>query len=362
MENDNNNYHVVINKLSKLLVATGICYSLLTPAFAAKPVVLGVVEQEQQAPITWYSGTVQSKQEARLSMEATGRLIMVVHFGQQVKKGDILAQVDAKTLALQLKIEKLKEKKAKAYVEHLAIELARLEKLARQRNVSETDQAKARHELSIRQIEWENARLQVGVIHDQLARTKLVAPFDGTVNEVFKTDGEYIDHGEMLLHLVNTDEQEIRLQAPINVTAMLPEAAKLDITSGHLRLQATLHTKSASADPRSRLMELRLLPEGEAMTIGQPVKVAIPNRLKSDGLLVPRDAVVSNQAGSALFVIVAAASDEDEMTVKQIPIDVLYSNGGKVAIQGDIAIGHEIVVRGGSGLTDGQAVVPTTGG
>lgn len=56
------------------------------PLWAAKPVALAVVEAEQSAPVSWYSGTVQSQQEAELSMEATGRLMSVVTFGQQVKK------------------------------------------------------------------------------------------------------------------------------------------------------------------------------------------------------------------------------------------------------------------------------------
>ncbi|MGF1685406.1 efflux RND transporter periplasmic adaptor subunit [Photobacterium japonica] len=332
------------------------------PLLAAKPVVLAVAEAEHAAPVSWYSGTVQSQQEARLSMEATGRLTAVATFGQTVKKGDVLAEVKADALTLQLKIEQMEARKAKAYVDHLVVELARLNKLAKKRNVSETDQAKARHDLAIRRIELDNARLQVNVIQEQLARTQLIAPFDGTVNSVFKSQGEYINQGESVLHLVNTAQQEIRLQAPISVTALLPAAATLDVTVGTDTLTATLDTRSASADARSRLMELRLLPQGKVMTIGQPVKVAIPTRFKSGGVLVPRDAIVTGKQGSALFVISeinrakGSDADSEEIKVKSIPVDVLYSSGGKVAVKGDITIGREVVVRGASGLIDGQQV------
>ena len=348
------------------------------PLWAAKPVALAVVEAEQSAPVSWYSGTVQSQQEAELSMEATGRLMSVVKFGQQVKKGDVLAEVNADSLALQLKIENVEVRKARAYVAHLEIELARLEKLAKKRNISKTEQAQARHDLAIRRIELENARLRVSVVEEQLARTRLVAPFDGTVNRVFKTQGEYIHQGESVLHLVNTAQQEIRLQAPISVTSLLPETASLKVTVEGQPFKATLETRSASADSRSRLIELRLLPQQDAttaaMTIGQPVRVAIPTRFASGGVLVPRDAIVTGKHGSALFVIAKASERASEQaanqasnqthdegdavpaTVKSVPVDVLYSSDGKVAVKGDIAIGSEVVVRGASGLVDGQEV------
>ncbi|WP_053062345.1 efflux RND transporter periplasmic adaptor subunit [Photobacterium aquae] len=330
---------------------------LAFPAMAAKPVTLGIVEQVTTAPVSWYSGTVHSPQQAKLSMEATGRLITVADFGQVVKKGDVLAKVDAEALVLQLKIEQLKLKKAKAYVEHYAVELNRLEQLGRNMNVSETDRDKASHELAVRRYELENARLQVSLLKDQLARTTLRAPFDGTVNTVYLREGEYVSRGEAMLHLVNTRQQEIRLQAPISIAAKLERNSSFVITAGALEFEATLSTVGASADVKSRLLELRLLPQGQTLVIGQPVRVAIPERYTVEGVMVPHDAIVTNAQGKVMFVV--NRDESEQARVKAIPVEILYGVDGHVVVKADVAIGKEIVIRGATGLSDGQKVEVT---
>lgn len=342
-----------------LVMALGAMELTAFSAQAAKPVALAVVEKVQHAPVTWYSGTVRSQQEARLSMETTGRLTRLVEFGQTVKQGQVLAEVNADALALELKIAKVAAKRAQAVVSHQETELVRLDKLATRRNISETEQATARHELSISRIALENARLEVDLIEEKLARTRLVAPFDGTVNDVFKSGGEYVNQGEALIHLVNTRLQEIRLQVPIAVTEKLTTGTALKVVAGDQPLTASLNTKSAGADLRSRLIEMRLHPENASLTVGQPVRIAIPGQFAEDSVLVPRDAVISQAGGTALFV--ASKGDDDKTTVREVPVNVLYSLDGKVAVKGEIGIGKQVVVRGASGLTDGQQVEVMSG-
>ena len=59
-----------------------------------KPVVVDIIELRELAPTSLFSGTVISKNDARLAAEVEGRLTWVVDVGTNAEKGDVLATLD----------------------------------------------------------------------------------------------------------------------------------------------------------------------------------------------------------------------------------------------------------------------------
>lgn len=104
-----------------------------------------------------------------------------------------------------------------------------------------------------------------------------------------------MDAGEQALELVNPDQPDIRLQAPSSGPASWrprPGCGWKDQLSGH----GVYYQRAASADPKSRLIELRLKPEGRFI-IGSPVRVALP-LAEQQTMLLPRDAPCSTPRGA----------------------------------------------------------------
>ena len=56
---------------------------------------------EDMAPRAWVSGTVVSRDDARLAAEIPGRLVEVADIGTAVKRGAVLARIDTGPLELQ---------------------------------------------------------------------------------------------------------------------------------------------------------------------------------------------------------------------------------------------------------------------
>lgn len=72
--------------------------------------------------------------------------------------------------------------------------------------------------------------------------------------------------------------------------------------SGH----GVYYQRAASADPKSRLIELRLKPEAGTFIIGSPVRVALPLG-EQQSMLLPRDALVLGTDGSVVYQVARAA-------------------------------------------------------
>ena len=100
--------------------------------------------------------------------------------------------------------------------------------------------------------------------------------------------------------------------------------------SGH----GVYYQRAASADPKSRLIELRLKPEAGRFIIGSPVRVALP-LAEQQTMLLPRDALVLNTEG----VVYQVEQRGEELTVNRVPVTVLFGDSRQVAVSGALKQG-----------------------
>jgi hypothetical protein len=83
-----------------------------------------------------------------------------------------------------------------------------------------------------------------------------------------------VDAGEQALELVNPEQPDIRLRARV-WAGQLADRTRLRVEGEQLSSHAVYYQRAASADPKSRLIELRLKPEAGTFIIGSPVRVAL---------------------------------------------------------------------------------------
>ena len=332
-------------------------FSFLFPpaSMAASTVSFAKVEVPVQTSVNWYNGTVSSRQDAEISAEVSGRITWMADFGERVKTGDVLARIDDRQLKLKLQSSMLELSKARQNRNYLKTELDRLEALHKKNSISKTELDSARHHYLQAKLDVEFASVQSSILQDQLSRTEVKAPFSGVINNRSIQPSEHVSAGDILLQLVNPDNADIRVQLPIELVDSLSYQAKLSVLTEEKEQVAVVSRKGASADARSRLVEMRLDPEGGNWLPGSPVRVAIPVSLPAVAKVVPRDAVVMGPDGNAVFKIETSASGDK--TVRKISVDVLYGDDEKVSVDGDITEGDLVVVRGASTLKDNDPVV-----
>ena len=167
------------------------------------------------ASITRVPGTVVSRNDARLSAEVPGRLTEVADVGTEVRAGERVARIEATTLQLRNEELLARVTRAEARLRFLESEEQRFSQLAEENLAAETQLEQTRSDRDVARGDLEIARAILGQNADRLARTNLLAPFDGIVVERLMTPGERVEEGGEVVRLVDQEHLEIIARAPL---------------------------------------------------------------------------------------------------------------------------------------------------
>lgn len=214
-------------------------------------------EPTARAPQVQLFGRVQSPRAASLTAVVTANVAAIpVRAGSRVSQGELMIQLDDSEAALARDRAKAARDEARAQLDttrlrfdsdkqNLTLEqklarlaadnLERLQSLRGKNLVSQTqldqaEEAKARADLSLAQRQLSvndfrnelarmearlaSAEAQLKQAEMDLSRTRVEAPFDGTVTHVAVAPGERVRPGEPLISLFANTELEVRAQIP----------------------------------------------------------------------------------------------------------------------------------------------------
>jgi hypothetical protein len=234
----------------------------------------------------WVSGTVISRNDARIAAETDGRITWVAEVGTRIDRGQPFATIDDTDLRLELSDNK-----------------AQLESVA-----------------------------------ERLVQV-----------------GEFVSRGVQVARLVDTENREIRAQAPLTISSYVREGLEVSIEHQQTQSLSPVTRVIPVGDERSRMFEVRIAAVDPAWVIGSPVRVALPNSIPRELVAIHRDALVLR--GSELFVLRVS----DDNTVEKVQVDTGIGLGELVEVIGDLSGGDRVVTRGAERLRSGQTVVVAGG-
>jgi RND family efflux transporter MFP subunit len=311
---------------------------------------VAIAEVRSLSPYAWVSGTIVSRNNSRLAPEVSGRLIELANLGLKVKKGDIIAMIDDRSLQNTKRELTAALASAKTNHKYLSSEVARIQSLANKNLSSQNDLDRSVLNRDIAFGELSEAQARLSQVNQNIDDASLKAPFDGLVTHRLSNIGEYVNSGTAIINLVETAQLEVSAFAPLPTYQYLKEASVLAIESplgtGNARIKALIPV----ADSRSHLMEIRLDMTDFDWPVGLTLKVAVTNGKQQDVLAVPRDALVLRREGVSIFKVAA------DNTAQQVRVTLGIGAGELVQIIGDLEAGDRVIIRGAERLNDGQAV------
>jgi macrolide-specific efflux system membrane fusion protein len=192
-------------------------------------------EDSAQQPLAVDSVVLRLFEEAEVPAQEAGVVTAVaVREGQRVKQGELLAQIDdqvarlaAEAVQAQYEIARAKaandvrQRFAKKSLEVSEAELRRsmesierfaksisqsqldVERLTVQKNQLESEQAD--HEQQVAILEMKAQENELSAARTQVARRRIVAPFDGVIVQIYVRRGEWVEPGQKALRIVNVD-------------------------------------------------------------------------------------------------------------------------------------------------------------
>ena len=167
---------------------------------ATRPVKTTIVESRSVIRKD-FSGIVEAVEYVKLAFRVSGQIISLpVIEGEKVKKGQLIAAIDPRDIALQYAATKSAYETASAQVERNKRLLSR--------------QAISVQEYEISLANFQKAKSEYELSANNMRDTKLTAPFDGSIETRLVENYQRVNSGEGIVRLVNTRKLRIKFTVP----------------------------------------------------------------------------------------------------------------------------------------------------
>jgi membrane fusion protein (multidrug efflux system) len=281
----------------KGVVQSGGDGAILTVEVTTEPVI-------EQAP-----GTIRAKVETVISPVITAKISTIsVHAGDQVKRGEVLAELDSRELEARVGQARQAVVAAKAKLALAEKDSERLQRIYRAEPgaVSKSDMDRVQASLRTARAQLLGAQRQEDGARTALSYSTLTAPISGRIVERYADPGDTARQGEALLRIYDPDTLRLEASVRESVASKLERGQSFTVRVDALdkEFQAVVDEIVPSADPGSRSFLVKVgLREGSGLYPGMFGRLLIPIG-QTKKIYIPLKAVT--QVGQLDFVIVKA--------------------------------------------------------
>jgi len=292
-------------------------------------------------------GSVSTKNLLVVTPEFSGILIKVyVTNGQRVKKGQLLAKVDDGGMSQQLAQLQIQANLAKTTFE-------RQQRLWNQKIGSEIQYLQAKSN-------FEAQQKVVSQMQKQLSKTKITAPFSGTIDEVITEEGSVVAAGRTpIFRILNLKDMYIETDISENYIRNIHQGKEVLIDFPVLgkTIQAKVKQVSQFINPANRTFKTEIaIPNTE-----KGIKPNLTGKLKINdysnpkALLIPQDIILKN-ANNKQYVFTVKNKQNSTGTVSKTLIKTGLSQGNLIEVIEGLSPNDEIITEGAKWVQDKQEV------
>lgn len=326
------------------------------PVRAVRTVKVGA---ESATTVLEYAAEVRARTETRQGFRVAGKVTSrPVNLGDEVKAGQLLAQLDPADLKLGQDAAAAALRAAQANWEQTGADLKRYRELHAQGFIGNAELERRETALKAAQATLDQARAQVGVQGHQTQYARLVADAAGVVTGVEVEPGAVVGAGTPIVRLALAGPRDVVFSVPEDrvgaVRALLNQPGALQVRlwgAGGEPLRATLREVAAAADPATRTFVAKADVGRADVRLGQTATVAIEQGRRDGVTRLPLAAVAEEGGRSIVWVL-----DGTAMTVRPQPVQIAGADTNQVLIGGGLQPGQEVVTAGVHVLTPGQKV------
>jgi RND family efflux transporter MFP subunit len=268
-----------------------------------------------------YTGVVRARYEGDLGFRVGGKITeRLVDAGQTVRRGQVIARLDASDLRLgataalaDVAAAERSAAAARAEAVRLRADEARFAALQKRGFASgqRYEQARAGADaasanLAAAEAQVRAARAGAGQAGNQAAYAVLTADADGVVMDVLAEPGQVVGAGQPVVRLARNGAREAVVNTPETGARGLPRTGEAVLYGQEGRpVPAVLRELSAAADPVTRTFEARytLGGAGAAAPLGSTVTIRTQNAGPSGEIAVPISALHDPGSGPGVWVL-----------------------------------------------------------
>ena len=276
------------------------------------------------------SGSFVSVSQKDLFFEDRGGRLKEVYavLGQNVKKGDVLAEIDTENIVNDINLQELAVKRSQLLY----------------------DDSKARYEidggskteLEMAKLDYESNLLKLENLKTELQRARLVSPIDGQVVYVTNTKlGEYVNAYQTLVRVADPTQLQLRYSQDKVNRFSLGMKATVKIVNEDYDAEVTMTPAEAPEDAdeqtkKSVFLKVDNIPEG--VKIGKNATISLTLEKQEDVIIVPKQVI--NNFANRKFVNVLKDNIREERD-----IEVGIQNDTEAEVIKGLEEGELIIIR-----------------
>ncbi|WNH08878.1 efflux RND transporter periplasmic adaptor subunit [Thalassobellus suaedae] len=293
-------------------------------------------------------GNVSTKNVLVIFPEFSGVLSKVyVTQGQKVFKGQLLAKIDDGGLSQQLAQAEIQANLAKTTYD-------RQERLWNQKIGSEIQYLQAKSN-------YEAQSQVVNQIKQQIAKTSVRAPFNGTIDDIITEQGSVVQPGQsQLMRIVNLDNMYIETDVPERYVSSVTENKNVIVEIPVLgkTIDAKVRQAGNFINPANRTFKVEIAVPNKDKNIkpNLTAKLKINDYSNENALLIPQSIISENAEGDQYIYVIKNKNANNEGIAERIIIKTGKTQGDVIEVLGGIENGSEIIQEGARSVKDGQTV------
>lgn len=318
------------------------------------------------------SGNLQTLSTVEVKPEVGGRLIRALfEEGDVVRKGELLGEIDPvnyrlayEQAAAALSVAEAGVERAEVSAEYAKAEKERADNLLRSGGITQKDHLAAvtrvketLSQVRLAEAQCVQARAALAIAEKALEDCKIIAPADGNIQKRSFDRGSLLVPGVSLFTLVDNSRLELECVIPSYRLAAIRMGQKAQFTTptwGERIFEGTVSAinPAIEADNRSVKLKLKIANPGGELRSGMYAKGAITVGRESDALVIPREALIPEEEGSASAAVYVVQDGK----ARRIDVQVGDTRRDRVWIRTGLS-GEELVIAEiGPSLRDGTEV------
>ncbi len=204
----------------------------------------------------------------------------------------------------------------------------------------------------------ESLEQRIQTVQNQLAMTRVKAPFAGTVDEMNAKEGEFAAPGMALGRLISSGKASVTADIPESYSNVVGKGQKVDLFFPSLNksLEARVTQVSDYINPDNRTYKVFVnLPATGEYKPNMLAKVRVRDYEANQALSVPAALVQQDMSGNNYVFVWKLVKDGIGLVEKRA-VEVGKNNGERVEIKSGLALGETLVDKGARTVRDGQSV------
>ncbi len=322
-------------KKTKLITALLSCNFFISNIGALE--VLEIKMLDEYVITREFPGKLIPAEQSKLAFEIPGKINSInVDIGDEVILGEELAALDGRESLAQLN-------QSKAKYELASQVLARYQDLRANGHISIQDLDKAQSDQIV-------AKSQYDFYKVKYEQTRLLAPFNGVIQNRFLDTGSVINAGIHVLEILGSNNVEARISIPSNYMdkVQIGNEYEFDVRGASVKAKLERLAPMSTGGSNNRLAIFRFK---TFLNPGSIVKLKLNLTEKTKGTWVPIKSLSQSEQGIwAIYTI------DDQQTVVRDLVDIIYFEDEYAYVSGTLKDGDLVILGGAQKIIEGKII------